>query len=379
MNHILKALTALTLGALAASPLSWADDLEQGPTPTPVAITDDGENLRSIEADSSQIISEITAIYGGQMVDGGTQLSIALDGANAEQLLAARNATSVEELDSILLAAPAVVGDLDQDYSFTPVTPCRIVDTRLVGGNFTPGEAREYYVYGLTDVSNQGGNPAGCPDPAGEPLGVALNVTAVGVSGNGNFVVYPANVTPPSASLVNYRTGVQNVANAASIKTYASIGPREIEVLNSFGSADLVIDVLGYYYAPVVPVGVDYAGGDQTFALTGADVTVRSISVTTPVAGYCTIHASGYFQFGALNAYNSGRCSITTGTAMDFTALIIHSSRTTVDTEYGSFAATRGYTKPAGSTTYNLVCNQFAGTVSIGDSQLTAVCTSERY
>ncbi len=42
---------------------------------------------------------------------------------------------------------------------FSPVTPCRIVDTRKAGCALTPGEIRGYYARGY--VGTQGGNPAG--------------------------------------------------------------------------------------------------------------------------------------------------------------------------------------------------------------------------
>jgi hypothetical protein len=147
--------------------------------------------------------------------------------------------------------ADEVRAQADEDLVFTPVEPCRIVDTRNPGpvsGEFSPGERREFSVYGTTEISGQGGNPAGCPAPSGEPSAVHLNVTAVPQSGVGNFAVFPANVNPPNASLLNYSAGVQNIANAASIKTYIQAGAEEIEVKNSFGFAHLVIDVLGYYY-----------------------------------------------------------------------------------------------------------------------------------
>ena len=132
------------------------------------------------------------------------------------------------------------------------VKPCRVVDTRKIGGYFFPGEWREYYVYGpylgAAGIAQQGGYIGGCPAPNGEPYGVVLNVTAVPYSGNGNFTAYPANVSAPTASLVNYRHGVQNIANAASVETYWNPGPREIEIKNNFGYSHLVIDIMGYYY-----------------------------------------------------------------------------------------------------------------------------------
>ena len=89
-----------------------------------------------------------------------------------------------------------------------------------------------------------------------------LNVATVLVEGPGNFKAFPANVPPPNASFVNYRAGVQNVANAGTIKTYYAMGQPEIEVRNSFGTAPLVIDVWGYYHSTVHLAGADFAGGN---------------------------------------------------------------------------------------------------------------------
>ena len=137
------------------------------------------------------------------------------------------------------------------DLVFTAVRPCRIVDTREPGpvsGVFDPGEIRDFFVFGTTAISDQGGSPAGCSSPGGEPSAVHINVTAVPQSGQGNFAVYPANVAPPNASLVNYKAGVQNIANAATIKAFVQVSSEEISVINRNGFAHLVIDVLGFYY-----------------------------------------------------------------------------------------------------------------------------------
>jgi hypothetical protein len=147
-----------------------------------------------------------------------------------------------------------IAGPNDEDLVFTPVKPCRIFDSRKTCpscGVFNPGNSRELYVYGTTDIANQGGNAAGCSSPQGEPAAVHLNVTAVPQSGIGWFVVFPANVAAPLASLVNYDGAVQNIANAATIKCYFQAGAREIEVKNGGqnGISHLVIDVMGYYYA----------------------------------------------------------------------------------------------------------------------------------
>ena len=144
-------------------------------------------------------------------------------------------------------------GPNDADLVFTPVKPCRIYDSRKtcsICGVFNPGDSREFYVYGTSDIANQGGNSGGCAAPQGEPAAVHINVTAVPQSGIGWFTVYPANVAAPLASLVNYDGAVQNIANAATIKCYFNAGAKEIDVRNGGdGISHLVIDVMGYYYA----------------------------------------------------------------------------------------------------------------------------------
>ena len=70
---------------------------------------------------------------------------------------------------------------------------------------------------------------------------------AVPVAGQGNFGAFPANISPPNAAVINYRAGVQNIANGLSVETYELGGPREIEFINRFGISHLVVDIYGYY------------------------------------------------------------------------------------------------------------------------------------
>jgi hypothetical protein len=155
----------------------------------------------------------------------------------------------------ILFGAQHIVIDeawaQDLDLTFTPVDPCRIFDSRQPGpvsGQFEPFERRDLFVYGTINIANQGGNPAGCPSSGGEPSAVHINVTAVPGSRVGHITVFPANMSPPNASLVNYKAWGQNIANAATIKTFVQDDSEDISVLNAYGYAHIVIDVMGYYY-----------------------------------------------------------------------------------------------------------------------------------
>ncbi|MDW7773245.1 MAG: hypothetical protein SCH71_10185 [Desulfobulbaceae bacterium] len=293
------------------------------------------------------------------------------------ELEAVLNAVSIDGINTILAgdATPQVVGDAGSDYSFTPVTPCRIVDTRNAGGMFAAGTSRAYYVYGTTQISAQGGNPAGCTSPVGEPRGVVVNVTAVSTA-NGNLRAYPANVAVPNASLVNFRPGVP-IANAAAVKTYYSFGPEELKIYAS-AATHVVIDVMGYYSAPVIPAGIEFVGGDQQVNLSPTDTSVRAISVSVPGGRYCTINASGYFY---LSADNYARCSITTGTAVEFSYLALGSNYSnSTDINYVPFSATRTYYQAAGTTTYRLVCDSLSATTArVDDVNMAAVCIPNRY
>jgi hypothetical protein len=129
-------------------------------------------------------------------------------------------------------------------HTYTPVTPCRIVDTREKGGAIPPGGVHSYNVWG--NVAFQGGTDS-CPSPKGEPRSVHINVTAVPLS-NGWITAYPYCSDPPIASLVNYRSDAQNVANSGTIKTCVNC-PKDINIKSGGGTAHVVIDVMGYYYA----------------------------------------------------------------------------------------------------------------------------------
>jgi hypothetical protein len=146
------------------------------------------------------------------------------------------------------------LGDLSQDLVFTPVVPCRIFDTQFDGdGAIMPalGVPNNYYVYGTGAlIGPQGGNPAGCPAPKGEPVGISANFTVRNPQSNGNIRPWPYLSPQPQASFLNYVPG-QNLANAGIVATCYLCGP-ELSVVHNFGQAHSLADVMGYFYpAPI--------------------------------------------------------------------------------------------------------------------------------
>lgn len=339
------------------------------------------ELLADIEADRWAVVDDLVDRFASDDVMA-EQLEETLTGASAADLAEiVENADSLEAMSAILAGPEDILrlGDYTEDYTYTPVTPCRIVDTRKpgAGGAFSPSETREYNVWGL--VGAQGGSRR-CGAPKGEPRAVHLNVTAVPVAGSGFFQVYPADIGPPNASFINYRAGVQPLANAGTIKTYFNFMKQpEIEVRNGFGTSDLVIDVLGYYYPTEHLAGADFAGDNQYIPLIASDHLVRSIDISVPAAGRVIVNASGVFNFRT-PLVETGHCSITTGTALDLSYLITAGESVGGSMGYVPFAGTRGFVVYGGTATFNLVCGKEGeGLVSVLDTNLTAIWVPRLY
>ena len=168
-----------------------------------------------------------------------------------------------------------------------------------------------------TELGGQGG-AANCPSPRGEPRGVHINVVAVPVSAQGNFRLYPANIGPPIAGLLNYKAGVQNIANAGTFKTFFSFFSREIEIQNRVGTAHLVIDVMGYYYdvddAPGIEFQNDGSGGAS---LSNVLQTRGSLNVTAPASGFVYVVATGDIDCAPTAFAEVGLRNVTTGTTLN--------------------------------------------------------------
>lgn len=134
-------------------------------------------------------------------------------------------------------AQPQAIGDLDT--GFNPIEPCRVADSRLsVDGAYTAGETRNL-VIDTSDLSFQGGDPAGCdvPDDASS---VALNIVAVRPASAGYLTAFPGGTERPASSTVNFDTN-QIIANGAIM----AVGDGVDVYMHRAG--DVVVDVTGYF------------------------------------------------------------------------------------------------------------------------------------
>lgn len=115
--------------------------------------------------------------------------------------------------------------------TFTPVTPRRVLDTRVTRTPVGP--------LGSIDVQFAS---AGIPADA---TAVALTVTVVAPTSSTDVLARPAGGTSPAASNVNAAAG-QTVANAVVV----AVGEAgAVTLRNSAGTTHLLVDVAGYYRA----------------------------------------------------------------------------------------------------------------------------------
>lgn len=128
---------------------------------------------------------------------------------------------------------------------FVPISPCRVVDTRLAGGPLQPKEERVYQTYGSGSVFlAQGGKAGGC-GISQQSIAVEASVTAVGPKGNGYFRAWPNGETEPNATFLNYTAG-QSITNTGAI-SISRTEPQDLRVQNRDGVTNYVIDIQGYY------------------------------------------------------------------------------------------------------------------------------------
>ena len=288
-----------------------------------VAIADENIDTTVAAEPDAQLDDRYGAIAGivamweptwGENKGWKEELTVALQAASDEQLLAIQGATNYDAIRAILQGQSAPVsldgvagtedlGDLSADLVYTPVFPCRIFDTRNVGAAPVNNEVRNYYTHSFGSLAAQGGNPAGCPPPNNEPVGVSINLAAVPISSVGHLRVYPYLGTLPTASFVNYFGG-GNIANSGLITNCFLCG-LDISVFNR-NTAHSFADVMGYFYPAVIPVnsigmseidsanlnsGQNYVSGSLLVA--GFNYQMAFSSFTASATGKCLVTATG--------------------------------------------------------------------------------------
>ena len=157
---------------------------------------------------------------------------------------------SIVAMLTMATSAFAQIGNLSADLVFTPITPCRIVDTRVLGGTIAAGTARGFKAWSATGFAAQGGSATPCGIPQNTNVAaLALNLVVVGPAADGYITAYPTGVAQPNASTLNYVAG-DIVANGAIVKVSQASLATDWTVF-TYATTHFVADVTGYYAKPV--------------------------------------------------------------------------------------------------------------------------------
>ena len=196
-------------------------------------------------------------------------------------------------IDGLAAAAPGTparqipaigkaLGALGEDLVYTPIQPCRIVDTRNAGGAIGAGQTRSFKAAGIGSYAGQGGSTGNCGMQSEAPSAVALNVTAVVPVQAGYATVFPHGTVRPDTASVNYAAGA--VVNSAIIAKVPNPALNLDFSVFTFAESDFVVDIVGYFAPPraTALACVDSALGTATIIAGGTG------QVTAPAcpAGY---------------------------------------------------------------------------------------------
>lgn len=158
------------------------------------------------------------------------------------------------------------LGDVGLDLVYTPIVPCRIVDTRFTtpASPLAANSTRSFRAI-LADYSAQGGSAAGCGVASQRPGAVVLNVTIVAPDRGGYATVYPFGATQPLTASVNYAANA--VVNNSIITQIPDPAAASDFTIYSFGAAHVVVDLVGFYDTPeTTPVACVNATQDVALA-----------------------------------------------------------------------------------------------------------------
>jgi hypothetical protein len=268
--------------------------------------------LRHASAEDLRTIAEIVPVDGQQNGERYARVQALIGG---EAIKAADRKGEVT----------AKLGSATTDQVFFPITPCRIVDTRVAanasyGGPIAAGTQRNFYFYVANDAtwrwSTQGGPDAiaysFCPGTAltaiggtlgGVPSAAVATVTVVNATAAGNFIVWgglplaPGSPYPVTSAL-NWSGAGQVLANTTVIPYGGRTGGAldfTVRYNGPTGQADVVVDVIGYFLrndaTPLDCMPVESAG---SFIIPNN----TSFVIQTPVC------PTGYGQTGSACKYN---------------------------------------------------------------------------
>jgi hypothetical protein len=185
------------------------------------------------------------------------------------------------------IVAPALPTNANVDLVFTPVTPCRLCDTR-VGVGDAGACAKGILAAGSRDVTVAGL----CGVPAGATA-ATINITVVPAGGGaGDLRVAPNPPgTLPSASIINYQNS-EVVANSTNVPIGTGV-----RLFVDGQSTDFIVDVMGYNAAVAAEACWNLSPfSDNVRCTLPAPLTGAALSASAMIETHCSDRVSGVYQ-----------------------------------------------------------------------------------
>lgn len=208
----------------------------------------------------------------------------------------------------------AQLGSLSSDLVFTPITPCRIIDTRNAGGAISSATTRVFKGWAASYAS-QGGRATDCGLPQTTNIAaLSVNLVVISPVGDGWIAAWPVATPMPLVSNLNYKAN-DVLANSAVLKINQTTADFNLYTTTT---THFVADVTGYYSKPVATALECKETTNAAEAIGIGEVA----TVTAPVCetGYtatstnCQSHYQVWFSNfsnGICSAYNNGGTSRT--------------------------------------------------------------------
>lgn len=148
-------------------------------------------------------------------------------------------------------AVAAGIGSPIDSLVFTPMTPCRFIDTRIVGGSI--GTVQRSFDTAFSGASYGGSANCALPFPATHRA-IAANVTIVNPSVAAGYLSIRSFASSNVTSWLNWYQVATVTANAGTITTDLNGAFHDaFEILTGGGTTDVVVDFFGYFEKAVLP------------------------------------------------------------------------------------------------------------------------------
>jgi hypothetical protein len=178
-----------------------------------------------------------------------------------------------------------LLGSLSNDLVYTPLQPCRIIDTRsMAAGPINASATRSFVAINASNFTSQGGSATNCGTLGLSATAVAINLTAVTPAAAGYSTVYPYGTGQPLAASVNFTAGAV-VNNGLIAQIPNPLGSFDFTIFSS-AQSHYVADIVGYFSPNVATALQCQDTADTT-------ISVAAAATANAVAPAC---AAGYTQ-----------------------------------------------------------------------------------